>query len=225
MIEQTIRQTAARRLPDRRLPDGARHARPGRAAREPAAHDPQPARAARADRGRQAARTRASLAASLPETEGEEPVDGGRGARDPRPLGGRPARAQPRAAAHARLRRLRVRRLPRAARRPRVQGGPGDRRRAGAARRPGGDADRPPEGQHHRRDDGAQLRHARARRLPQGHAPDALRREVRHPGRHARGHRRAPTPGIGAEERGQSNAIAESIMLHVAAAGAHASRS
>ena len=28
-------------------------------------------------------------------------------------------------------------------------------------------------------------------------------------------------PGIGAEERGQSNAIAESIMLHVAAAGAH----
>ena len=52
VIEQTIHQQAARRLPDRRVPARARDARSGRAAREPAAHDPQPARAPRPGGGR-----------------------------------------------------------------------------------------------------------------------------------------------------------------------------
>ena len=38
VIEQTIRPEAARRLPDRRVPDRARHGRPGRAAREHPPH-------------------------------------------------------------------------------------------------------------------------------------------------------------------------------------------
>ncbi len=117
-------------------------------------------------------------AESLPETEGADPVSDADALTVTRPVGRGPARAQHRAPAHARLRRLRLRRLHRAARRPPVRGGPGDRRRPGAARRPPGDADRPPEGPHHRRDDGAQLRHARARGLPQGHAADALRGQV-----------------------------------------------
>ena len=59
-----------------------------------------------------------------------------------------------------------------------------------------GGADRPPEGQHDGRDDGAQLRDAGARRLSQGHAHDALRGQVRPARDHAGGHRgRLPGPG------------------------------
>ena len=113
---------AARRLPDGRLPDGARDARPGRDAREPRAarcatwsHLHAPIEEARqADGG--------ALAAA---PAGDRRRGAGRGcrrARAARPVGRRPARAQARAAAHARLRRLRVRRLRRAARRPRSSG-------------------------------------------------------------------------------------------------------
>ena len=84
MIEQTIRQKLPDGLPDRRVPARARHARPGRAAREPAAHDPQAARAARAGRG--GARRGDAAGERLPETEGVDAGDRSRArcpARDP----------------------------------------------------------------------------------------------------------------------------------------------
>ena len=58
----------------------------------------------------------------------------------------------------------------------------------------------------------AQLRHVAARGLSQGAAPDEAGREVRPAGVHASSTRRAPIPGIGAEERGQSEAIGRNIF-------------
>jgi acetyl-CoA carboxylase carboxyl transferase subunit alpha len=71
--------------------------------------------------------------------------------------------------------------------------------------------DRPPEGPRHQGAGAAQLRHAQARGLPQGAAPDEAGREVRlplftfidTPGAY---------PGIGAEERGQSEAIGRNLF-------------
>ena len=54
--------------------------------------------------------------------------------------------------------------------------------------------DRPPEGPRHQGARSAQLRHAAARGLPQGAAPDEARREVRPAGVHASSTRRAPIP-------------------------------
>ena len=88
----------------------------------------------------------------------------------------------------------------------------GDRRRLGAARRRDGDGDRPSARPRHQGESQAQLRHAAPRGLPQGAAPDEARREVP----------RCPvitfidTPGawagLGAEERGQSEAIARNLF-------------
>ena len=207
VIEQTIRQT---------LPDGfqtsefllrARDARPRGAAREPAPHAAQPAGAARG------AGARRRTPSALPETDGA-----GAGHRPRRPdaarsLGRRAAGPPHRPAAHARLPRASSSTTSRSctatgcSRRTRRSS---PAWRAWASCRSG--ADRPPEGPHHQRDDGAQLRDAQPRGLPQGDAPDALRGPLRAADRDLRRHARAPTPGIDAEERGQSVAIAESIM-------------
>ena len=212
---------AARRLPDGRLPDGARDARPRREAREHPPHDPQPARVPRARRGR-ARRERPRRAAAR---------DRGRRA-GLRPRGrssaGRPGTSSSaRASSSARTRsttwalvfddflELHGDRLFEE-----------DSAIVGGLARLGelhGDADRPPEGQQHRRDDGAQLRHARAGGLPQGHAADALRRQVRHADRDARRHRRR----LSRPRRRGARPVERDRRVdhaHVAAAGAHRHR-
>ena len=156
-------------------------------------------------------RTPSRRARALPEADARRPSRTpdalGAAAR----LGRRPARPEPGSPQHARLHRrvfddfqqLHGDRLFRddAA----IVGG------FGAVRRPAVHGDRPPEGPHDRGEDGAQLRHAEARGLPQGAAADAARGAVRDADRHLRRHARR-LPGIGAEERGQSVAIAESIL-------------
>ena len=79
--------------------------------------------------------------------------------------------------------------------------------------------DRPPEGPRHQGKDPAQLRHAAPGGLPQGAAPDEARGEVRlpvftfvdTPGAY---------PGIGAEERGQSEAIGRNLYVMAELRGA-----
>ena len=88
---------------------------------------------------------------------------------------------------------LRVHRVPGAARRPHVRGRPVDRRRRRAARRHAGHADRPAEGARHQGARAPQLRHAEARGLPQGAAPDADRRALRAARSSRSSTRRAPT--------------------------------
>ena len=160
VIEQTIRQKLPDGLPDRRLPVRARHARPRRAAREPArgccAACSSSTRAPRLPR-----RETAPQVERLPRDRGTRrrstDADSAAGARS---LGRRPARPQDRAPAHARLRRARLRRLRGAARRPPVRE---DAAIVGGLARLGEltvMADRPSEGPHDGRDDGAQLRHA-----------------------------------------------------------------
>ena len=163
---------AARGLPDRGVPARARDARPGRAAREPAA---------RRSRKLLELHTPAEAAtrrATLPD---------GRGRRADH----RSGRARRRATAWD------VVQLARNIERPHTleyvgyvfddfQELHGDRLfdedaaivgGVGAARRPARwCVDRPPEGPHDERDDGAQLRDAGARGLPQGDAPDAATR-------------------------------------------------
>ena len=149
--------------------------------------------------------------ASAARDRGSRSGDRRRHAAGARSLGRRPARPQHRPPAHARLRRARLRRLRRAARRPPVRRGRRDRRRPGQARRPHGHGHRPSEGPHDGRDDGAQLRHAQPGGLPQGAAADGLRGALRPADHHLRRHP-GRLPGLEAEERGQSVAIAESIL-------------
>ena len=67
---------------------------------------------------------------------------------------------------------------------------------------------RPPEGPRHQAEDPPQLRHAQARGLPQGDAGDGARGDATAARSSASSTRRAPTPGLDAEERGQAEAIA-----------------
>ncbi len=107
------------------------------------------ARAARDDRGRPRRRAGAPLTAAARGRGRSAGRATPRSLRGARPVGRRAARAQLDAPAHARLRRLRLRRLPGAARRPRFRDDPAI---VGGLARLGeldGDADRPPEGPHH----------------------------------------------------------------------------
>ncbi len=159
---------AAGRVPDRRLPARPRDARRRRAAREPA-----PAAAQRSSSTTPAPRPPAARTGPAAPS-GCRARTGRRRRRRPTrcppaiPWDVGAARPRDRAPAHPRLHRVRVRLLRGAARRSLVQRRRGDRRRARVARRARGGRHRTPEGTHDERDDGAELRHAGARGLPQG---------------------------------------------------------
>jgi acetyl-CoA carboxylase carboxyl transferase subunit alpha len=82
---------------------------------------------------------------------------------------------------------------------------------AGAFRGPAGGDRRPAEGPRHQGQGAPQLRHAAAGGLSQGAAADAAGREIRPAGDHLIDTPGA-YPGIGAEERGQSEAIARNLL-------------
>ena len=84
--------------------------------------------------------------------------------------------------------------LRRAARRPPLPRRPGDRRRLRHVRRHAGAGARPPEGPQHQGEHAAQLRHAAARGLPQGAAPDGAGGALRAARSSASSTRRAPIP-------------------------------
>ena len=106
----------------------------------------------------------------------------------------RAGRAPSAAALYARLRERHLHRLRRAARRPRVRRRCGDRRRPRALQRRSVHGDRPPERPRHQGKDPPQFRHAEARGLSQGAAPDEARGEIRHSGVHVHRYARAPIP-------------------------------
>ncbi len=174
VIEQTIHQQlpAGFQTAEFLLEHG--NARHRRAPREPAPHAPQPARAPRPGRGRpRRGCAAASSGCRRPRVRRPCPTPTRSPPASPGTSCSSPGTSTARGSS---IWRLRVRRVPRAPRRPPVPRGPGDHRRSRPARRADGDGHRPAEGPHDERADGAQLRHARARGLPQGHAPDALRR-------------------------------------------------
>ena len=176
------------RLPDGRVPDGARDARPRRAAREPPSHAPKAAPAPRARR--RVPRRPGGRPGQASELRRARPGHRSRPARAAPGLGRGPARPPRRPAELARVHRLRLRRFPGAPRRPPLRRGPVHRRRHRPARRAAAARRGPSEGAHDAGDDGAQLRDAAARGVPQGPAAHALRRTLRHADRHARRHAR-----------------------------------
>ena len=99
--------------------------------------------------------------------------------RQPHALADHAARPPSASSLHARLRERHLQRVPRAARRSHVRRRRRHRRRAGAHRRARAHDHRPPEGARHQGARAPQLRHAEARGLPQGAAPDAARRALR----------------------------------------------
>ena len=104
-----------------------------------------------------------------------------------------------------------LQRLPRAARRPDVRRRRWPSSAAWRARRARRHDHRPPEGPRHQGARAAQLRHAEAGGLSQGAAADAARRAIRFAAGDAHRHQGA-YPGVGAEERGQSEAIARNLF-------------
>ncbi len=114
--------------------------------------------------------------------------------RQPLALANHAAGAPSSASLYARLRVHDLHRLARVARRPHVQRRSGHRRRPGAARGYAGHADRPPEGPRHQGAGAAQLRHAQARGLSQGAAPDDDGGAVSHSGHHPDRYARALIP-------------------------------
>ena len=206
VIEQTIRQTLR---PGSRPPSScSTTACSTSSSRARTARLAEAARAARA-RGRRA-HVRRPAAAQRARVAGQPPIT------DANQLEERRAwdvvqLAPHRAPEHARVPRLGLRRVPGPARRSPLRRGRRHRRRCRAAGRDPGHGRRPFEGPHHGRDGRAQLRHAEPRGLPQGPPAHAPRGEVRDADRHARRHA-GRLPGLGGEERGQSIAIAQSIM-------------
>ena len=158
VIEQTIRQKLPRGLPDRRVPARPRDARPGRAARE------HPGRAAQAARAAHAARS-----GGLPD-EPRAP------SRLPIPTRCRSAppgtSSSSRATSSGRTRSSTSATSSTTSRSCTATGSSTRTRPSSAAsataRRPRRRRHRPPEGPHDERDDGAELRHAEPRGLPQG---------------------------------------------------------
>ncbi len=118
--------------------------------------------------------------------------------REPDAVGDGAGRAAPEPAADARLHRHDLRRVRRAARRPRLRRRPGHPHRVRPARRAQGPAGRPPEGQDARGAAAVLLRLRTPGRLPQGAREDEAGREVSAsdhlPDRHARAPSRESAP-------------------------------
>ena len=125
---------------------------------------------------------------------GQEPAADDQHLLEPDAVADRAAGAASAAAVHARLRRIDLHRFPGAARRPHVLGRSRHRRRAGASRRQAGDGHRPAERARYQGARAPQLRHAEARGLSQGAAPDAHGRALPDAADHASSTPRAPIP-------------------------------
>ena len=143
--------------------------------------------------------------------QAQEPAADHEHLRQPHALADHAARAPSAAALHARLRHAHLHRLPRAARRSHVCRRPGHRRRPGAARRPAGML----IGHQKGRDTKERVRRNYGMPKPEGYRK-ALRL-MRLAERFGLplitlSTRRAPIPGVGAEERGQSEAIARNLF-------------
>ncbi len=120
-------------------------------------------------------------------------------------LADRQGRASPAAPLHHGLPAPGLRGVRRIARRPSLRRRQGHRRRGRAAGGPAGDGNRPGEGARGQGQGVAQFRHAQARGLPQGPAPDGNRRALQDAGDHAdrypRGLSRASIPRSAASAR------------------------